>query len=140
MTKSVFIPTTEMAVTATKGGDILVWDKSLILEGVGEANEKRLIKVVTLNAVKDPKGPYIAITMLTTIHDQYLVCGNNDGSIRFYDFKFKVVAWFEDMNLHTIKSISFSKRQRRVAIAPPVNIHDDNAKDKKEEETTTVTE
>lgn len=140
LTKSVFIPTTEMAVTANKGGDILVWDKSLILEGVGEANEKRLIKVVTLNAVKDPKGPYIAITMLTTIHDQYLVCGNNDGSIRFYDFKFKVVAWFEDMNLHTIKSISFSKRQRRVAIAPPVNIHDDNAKDKKEEETTTVTE
>ena len=129
-----------MAVTANKGGDILVWDKSLILEGVGEANEKRLIKVVTLNAVKDPKGPYIAITMLTTIHDQYLVCGNNDGSIRFYDFKFKVVAWFEDMNLHTIKSISFSKRQRRVAVAPPVNIHDDNAKEKKEEETTTVTE
>jgi len=69
-----------------------------------------------------------------------LVCGNNDGSIRFYDFKFKVVAWFEDMNLNTIKSISFSKRQRRVAIAPPVNIHDDNAKDKKEEETATVTE
>jgi len=69
LTKSVFIPKTDMAVTANKGGDILVWDKSVILEGVGEANEKRLIKVVTLNAVKDPKGPYTAITMLTTVHD-----------------------------------------------------------------------
>jgi hypothetical protein len=119
MTKSVFIPGTEMAVTATNGGDILVWDKSLILEGIGEANEKRLIKVVVLNAVKDPKGPFIAITMLTTIHDQYLVVGNSDGSIRFYDFKFKVVAWFEDLSLNVIKSISFSRRARREAIAPP---------------------
>jgi cilia- and flagella-associated protein 251 len=24
--------------------------------------------------------------MLTTVHDQYLVVGNQDGSIRFYDF------------------------------------------------------
>lgn len=133
LTKSVFIPTTEMAVTATKGGDILVWDKSLILEGVGEANEKRLIKVVTLNAVKDSKGPYIAITMLTTVHDQYLVVGNADGSIRFYDFKFKVVAWFEDMNLHIIKSISFSKRQRRVAVAPVVDLTEATDKNKKDE-------
>jgi hypothetical protein len=38
-----------MAVTGTDKGDILVWDESLIIEGVGEQNEKRLIKVVTLN-------------------------------------------------------------------------------------------
>ena len=37
------------AVTGTERGDILVWDESLIIEGVGEQNEKRLIKVVTLN-------------------------------------------------------------------------------------------
>jgi len=49
LTKSVFIPGTEMAVTGTEGGDIIVWDKTLILEGIGEPNEKRLIKVVTLN-------------------------------------------------------------------------------------------
>lgn len=107
-----------MAVTATKGGDILVWDKSLILEGIGEANEKRLIKVVALNAVKDAKGPFISITMLTTVHDDYLVVGNSDGSIRFYDFKFKVIAWFEDVQLNVVKSISFSKRPRSTAIPP----------------------
>jgi len=41
-------------------------------------------------------------------YNDYLVVGNSDGTIRFYDFCFKVVAWFEDLNLSTIKSISFS--------------------------------
>jgi len=52
---------------------------------------------------------------LTTVHDQYLVCGNQDGTIRFYDFFFKVVSWFEDMHFNTIKSISFSKTEPRLA-------------------------
>lgn len=47
-TKTVFLSGTQ-AVTGTERGDILVWDESLIIEGVGEQNEKRLIKVVTLN-------------------------------------------------------------------------------------------
>lgn len=47
LTKTVFLPGT-MAVTGTSKGDIIVWDESLIIEGVGEQNEKRQIKVVTL--------------------------------------------------------------------------------------------
>lgn len=35
-TKTVFIPGTDQAVTGTGAGDILVWDKSLIIEGIGE--------------------------------------------------------------------------------------------------------
>lgn len=35
-TKTVFIPNKEMAVTGTEAGDILVWDRSLIIEGIGE--------------------------------------------------------------------------------------------------------
>jgi WD40 repeat protein len=50
-----------------------------------------------------------------TVHDQYLVCGNSDGTIRFYDDHFKVEAWFEDLNLSTIKSISFSKTDPKAA-------------------------
>ena len=121
MTKSVFIPGTEMAVTATKGGDLLVWDKSLILEGIGEANEKRLIKIVTLNPSKYSKSPFVSITMLNTVHN-YLVVGNSDGSIRFYDFKFKIVAWFEDLNLNVIKSISFSQRKPKAAISAKIDL------------------
>lgn len=102
-TKTVFIPGTEMAVTGTESGDILVFDRSLIIEGIGEQNEKRIIKIVTLNQKQTP------ITQLMT-YDEYLVVGNSDGTIRFYDFCFKVVAWFEDLNLSTIKSISFCKK------------------------------
>jgi WD40 repeat protein len=56
----------------------------------------------------------LPINILTT-HQDYLVCGNSDGTIRFYDFSFKVVAWFEDLYLSTIKSISFSNTEPRVA-------------------------
>jgi len=42
--------------------------------------------------------------------DSYLVCGNNNGTIQFYDKYFRIVAWFEDLNFSTIKSISFSKK------------------------------
>lgn len=41
--------------------------------------------------------------------------GNSDGTIRFYDFYFKVVAWFEDLYLSTIKAISFSKKEPKLA-------------------------
>jgi hypothetical protein len=32
----VFIPNSFIAVTATQGGDLIVFDKSLIIEGIGE--------------------------------------------------------------------------------------------------------
>ena len=108
-TKTVFIPNKEMAVTGTHAGDILVWDRSLIIEGIGEQNEKRLIKIVIFNQNNFP------INILMTVHNEYLVCGNSDGTIRFYDFHFKVVAWFEDLHLSTIKSISFSNTDPKPA-------------------------
>lgn len=49
-TKTVFIPKSETAVTGTDNGEILVFDRSLIIEGIGEADQKRLIKIVTLTA------------------------------------------------------------------------------------------
>lgn len=52
-----------MAVTGTNAGDLLVWDRSLIIEGIGEQNEKRLIKIVTFN----PNSAVINI--LLTVHD-----------------------------------------------------------------------
>ena len=108
-TKTVFIPNSFMAVTASNIGVILVWDKSLIIEGIGEQNEKRLIKIVTLN------GNGLPINILTTVHDKYLVCGNSDGTIRFYDFFFKIVAWFEEIYMNNVKSISFSRTEPKAA-------------------------
>lgn len=51
-TKTVFLPG-DMAVTGTSYGDILVWKESVFSEGVGEQDEKRLIKIVTLNQDKE---------------------------------------------------------------------------------------
>ena len=118
MTKTVFLPGT-MAVTGTNKGDILVWNESLIIEGVGEQNEKRLIKVVTLNQNNNPTD-HVSIEQLMTIrkndhtNEVFLVVGNADGTVRFYDDQLKAEAWFEDQNLSKIKSLSFSSRSPRM--------------------------
>uniref|UniRef100_A0A7S3CT12 Cilia- and flagella-associated protein 251 n=1 Tax=Strombidium rassoulzadegani TaxID=1082188 RepID=A0A7S3CT12_9SPIT len=124
-TKTVFIhdKKEEMAVTGTDTGMIVVWKRSLIIEGIGEQNEKRLYKIVTLNNnTSIPNsvegGSKINQINILTTHNEYLVCGNNDGTIRFYDFHFKLVAWFEDLYFKQIKSISFSKTEPRYAIDP----------------------
>ena len=104
-TKTVFIPNQEMAVTGTSNGQIVVWARSFMIEGIGEQNEKRLNKIVVLN------GMGAQINILTTVHDKFLVCGNTGGTIQFYDFQFKIHAWFDDLHFTTIKSISFSKKK-----------------------------
>ena len=53
--------------------------RSLIIEGIGEADQKRLIKVVMFDSST-------SINQLLTIDNEYLVVGNSDGTIRFYDF------------------------------------------------------
>ena len=112
LTKTVFIPKTDVAVAGTEKGEIFVFDRSLIIEGIGEADHKRLIKVVTLTHL-------ISINQLMTIGDKYLVVGNSDGNVRFYDFHFKVAAWFENLNTYQIKSISFSTKEPEYASDDP---------------------
>jgi hypothetical protein len=103
-TKSVYIPNgTEQAVTGTEMGDIIVWDQSVMVSGIGDNKQKRLIKIVQL-AVDQ------SINVLMTVADTYLVCGTAEGKIKFYDFKYWLVSWFEDLNLNKIKSISFSNK------------------------------
>ena len=99
-----FIPNTQRAVTGNEQGCILVWDRSLIVEKVGDQNEKRLMKVVTFDSHP--------ICCLTTVHNKYLVAGYENGHIKFYDFDFKIIAWFEDLGFSEIKSISFSTKKQ----------------------------
>ena len=108
-TKTIFLPNTEKAVTGTMNGEILVWEVSKIKTGIGQVGEKRLEKIVNLNIDTS------AINILLTVGNQYLVCGNADGTIRFYDFFFKAEAWFEDQHLSSVKSISFSRKRATMA-------------------------
>jgi cilia- and flagella-associated protein 251 len=119
LTSTVFIPRSSKAVTATDQGDLLVWNRSLIVDGMAHTDEKRLTKVLELHQDNT------AINTLT-IHGDYLVTGNKDGSVRFYDFDLKICSWFEDLDLEGIKSISFADQQQVLAIEPEesVNMND----------------
>lgn len=92
-----------------------MWEVSKIKTGIGSPGDRKLEKVVGLNPDQIDKNNHIAINILLTVDDKYLVCGNSDGTIRFYDFGFKAEAWFENQDLSTIKSISFSRRRPRLA-------------------------
>lgn len=110
-TSTVFIPGSTKAVTSTEQGDLLVWDMSLIVDGMAHADEKRLTKVLELHQ------DGTAIHTLT-IHGDYLVTGNKDGSVRFYDFDLKICAWFENLDLSCVKSISFADQPPVLAADP----------------------
>ncbi len=50
-----------------------------------------------------------AINCLVTTND-YLVTGGEDGFVRLFDFQFRLVAWYEELNVGPITAISFSNK------------------------------
>lgn len=102
-TQTVFLPGTTQAVTTTVDGDALLWDQSMVgvTDGYGRASDRRAVKIVRLSTDGG------SIDSLVTI-GSYLVTGSADGCVRFYDFGFRLVAWFEDMDGGAVTSISFS--------------------------------
>ena len=109
-TQTIFIPEGTQVVSGTKNGYIVVWDVSLILEDYSQPEERRQIKEVNLMASSksessDSSG--IAINVLK-VQGEYLVIGADDGSIRFYDFFYRIQGWFEDFEIGPITSISFA--------------------------------
>ena len=117
MTQTIFIPYTTKAVTATVTGDVVLWDYPI----------SELVQSSGRDAIKILKYPYLTcfvrsvfqsasvcpfltlgytpharlvksgINLLDTVMDRYVVCGCLDGGVRFFDFQFRVVAWFEDI-------------------------------------------
>lgn len=55
------------------------------------------------------KSPHsnIAINVLKT-EGSFLVVGSSNGCVRFYDDQYRIEAWFEDIGLGSIHTISFS--------------------------------
>jgi cilia- and flagella-associated protein 251 len=43
------------------------------------------------------------------VHNDSVVVGCGDGAVRFYDYLFRAIAWFEDLSAGAIKSITFEK-------------------------------
>lgn len=102
-TQSIFVPDTKQAITGTEDGDIVLWDHVI---GTDPTQiERQAVKLVRISGTEGAGG--IKINYLTEI-DGYLAVGTQDGAVRFYDFDFRLVAWYEDLNAGPITSISFA--------------------------------
>ncbi len=81
----------------------------MILEELANLNNRREIKSINLlnnsKRKQDDKNPAISVL---DVFQNIIVIGTSVGTVRFYDFRFRIICWFEDLNLGKIKSISFS--------------------------------
>lgn len=77
-------------MSATVDGDAMLWELVSEPDDPPGSEERRASKMVKLHS-----GP---IHDLVTV-GPYLVSGGADGHVRFFDFNFRVVAWFEVRSL-----------------------------------------
>ncbi|EEY64063.1 uncharacterized protein PITG_02583 [Phytophthora infestans T30-4] len=99
-TQSLFVPDSAQALTGTEDGDLVLWDAVQSDTDAETAStsfpERKAVKIVRLAGGAEPQHK-VALTVLVDM-DGYLVIGSSDGAVRFYDFDFRLVSWFEDMN------------------------------------------
>ncbi|CEG43686.1 flagellar associated protein [Plasmopara halstedii] len=121
-TQSLFIPDSAQALTGTEDGDLVLWDIVQMDNGAddptGSFPERKAVKIVRLAGGAEPHHK-VALTVVVDING-YLVLGSNDGAVRFYDFDFRLVAWFEDVNAGPVASVSFAQ------IMDPSNAENDD--------------
>eukprot|EP01138_Halocafeteria_seosinensis_P012467 gb/GECG01012739.1/.p1 GENE.gb/GECG01012739.1/~~gb/GECG01012739.1/.p1 ORF type:complete len:1026 (+),score=133.98 gb/GECG01012739.1/:1-3078(+) len=113
-TVTTFLADTTYAVSGTKAGDAVLWDTQPMSLQEGKTYEKQAMKLVRLTKDEGSSIPgfeeaqQVAIEVFTTC-GTHLVCGTEDGSVRVFDYKLRLIAWYEDINAGPITSISFSK-------------------------------
>ncbi|CAJ1410478.1 unnamed protein product [Effrenium voratum] len=102
-TQTIFLPESTQAATGTIDGDVVIWDLSLIVDGLSRPDERRAVKIIKL-------CPDVSLNVLQ-VHEKpsRVVIGTADGAVRFYDYQFRVQAWFEDLLAGSVKSISFER-------------------------------
>ena len=91
------------ALTATSEGFVLLWEShytTILTEGAANKNMRTASKVLRL--VES------GVRTMDTTANGYLVAGCSDGAVRFYDFFFRLEAWFEDLSAGPVTSVSFS--------------------------------
>ncbi|CAE7264886.1 CFAP251 [Symbiodinium natans] len=101
-TQTIFLPESTQAATGTIDGDVVIWDLSLIVDGLSRPDERRAVKIIRL-------CPEVSLNVLQVHEKARVVIGTADGAVRFYDYQFRVQAWFEDLLAGSVKSISFER-------------------------------
>lgn len=94
---------TNIAVTCTTEGYIICWEANQAISTNG--SHMKATKIFRLN----DSGINVS-----TVIGNYLVIGCSDGGVRFYDFNFRLEAWFEDLCAGSIMSVSFSDVPRHI--------------------------
>ena len=103
-TQSVFIPGSTQAVTATEDGDLVLWDQVLLPALHARPSDRCAIKLLKLH-----EGQAIRVV---AVFDKFLVTAGADGFVRFYDFKFRLLAWYEDLDVGPINRLTFTSSRQ----------------------------
>lgn len=100
-TVSAFMPRdpTARAVTGTSDGDVVVWERTGGHDAATGAPRRKAVKVVQLHQ---------SAIMCLVSYGAYLVSGGADGYVRWFDGKFRLEAWFEELAAGGVHSISFA--------------------------------
>ena len=101
LTYSCFVPNSNMAVTATGDGDLIVWNN----RSLNNMSEK-LPKGVKA-ATKFVRLHHSRIIFVNSLNGKYLVTGGEDGQVKVYDLQFRLVSWFDKLAAGPITSVSF---------------------------------
>ncbi|CDJ36976.1 hypothetical protein, conserved [Eimeria tenella] len=72
---------------STTDGDVVMWNLSLILDGLSRPDERRAVSILRL---RDS-----CVTCLQTVQDRLIVAGFADGTVCFYDVQLRLVRCFE---------------------------------------------
>ncbi|XP_051981544.1 cilia- and flagella-associated protein 251-like [Xyrauchen texanus] len=99
LSQSIFHCNGVQAFTATSAGNIVLWDKQS--KSVSrQPLVRKAIKIIPLQKQ--------GISVLTLI-DSFIVTGDVNGHIAFYDENLKLIILYKEFSLDPIRSISFSK-------------------------------
>lgn len=78
------------------------------MEDYSHPNYRREVKTITVLGSNEKVKKDNSISVLK-VFKNIIVIGSNSGSVRFYDFRFRIICWFEDIDLGKIYTISFSR-------------------------------
>nr|XP_019956436.1 PREDICTED: WD repeat-containing protein 66 isoform X1 [Paralichthys olivaceus] len=100
LSRSAFHRRKPQVLTGTAAGSLVVWDVTEDSAANKNLSSRNRVKAIRLQ--KDP------ITVLVAT-DSYIVTGDTQGDIKFYDDEIRLLKWYDNLNLDAIESISFSK-------------------------------
>ncbi|GAB65632.1 hypothetical protein PCYB_071340 [Plasmodium cynomolgi strain B] len=100
-TETSFVDNSTMLLTGTTNGYLIVWDYSSIFLSKTKQSVKQREYQKYLEIRKD-----IPINIVQS-YGNYVILGLSDGSVQVFDKDLKCYAWFENIHVGQIKSISF---------------------------------